>query len=183
VGEGYATILHELHDQLESVPDVVVVPLGVGAFGAAVAVGMPGDVGEPPFLLGVEPDDAACVQAAVERGEVVEVPGPHRSMMAGLNCGLASRTALPALMDRFDGFTTVSDEACASALRDLAELGFDCGECGAATLAGLISVVGHVPEVGGDATVVLLCTEGVTDPENFRRIVGRDPHEVALAGS
>lgn len=183
VGDGYATILHELDEQLDSVPDAVVVPLGVGAFGAAVAAGLPADLGAPPFILGVEPDDAACVQAAVAAGEVVEVPGPHRSIMAGLNCGLASRTALPAVMDRFDGFTTVSDEACASALRDLAELGFDCGECGAATLAGLTSVVGHVDELGPDATVVLLCTEGVTDPDNFRRIVGRGPQEAALARS
>ena len=183
VGDGYATILHELHEQLDSVPDAVVVPLGVGAFGAAVAAGLPADVGEPPFILGVEPDDAACVQAAVAAGRVVEVPGPHRSIMAGLNCGLASQTALPAIMDRFDGFTTVSDEACATALRTLADLGFDCGECGAATLAGLTSVVGHVPEFGQDATVVLLCTEGVTDPVSFRAIVGREPHEAALAGS
>ena len=183
VGDGYATILHELHEQLDSVPDAVVVPLGVGALGAAVAAGLPGHVGAPPFILGVEPDDAACVRAAVAAGEVVEVPGPHRSMMAGLNCGLASRTALPAVMDRFDGFATVSDEACATALKALAELGFDCGECGAATLAGLTSVVGHVDELGPDATVVILCTEGVTDPDNFRRIVGRGPREAPLASS
>lgn len=183
VGDGYATILHELAEQLDVTPDVVVVPLGVGALGAAVAAGLPSDVGEPPFLLGVEPDDAACVQAAVAAGHVVEVPGPHRSIMAGLNCGLASQTALPVIMDRFDAFTTVSDEACAAALRALAELGFDCGECGAATLAGLTSVAGHVPELGPDATVVLLGTEGVTDPVSFRAIVGRDPRQAAFAGS
>lgn len=181
VGDGYATILHELEEQLDEVPDAVVVPLGVGAFGAAVAAGWPADVGEPPFILGVEPDDAACVQAAVAAGHVVEVPGPHRSIMAGLNCGLASQTALPAIMDRFDAFTTVSDEECAAALRDLAELGFDCGECGAATLAGLTAVVGHAPELGPGSTVVLLCTEGVTDPANFRQIVGRDPRHASVA--
>jgi diaminopropionate ammonia-lyase len=52
------------------------------------------------------------------------------------------------------------------------------GETGAAALAGLMAVVDEhraelpIPE---QATVLLLATEGVTDPVNFERIVGRPP--------
>jgi len=180
VVDGYATIAHELHAQLPLAPDAVVVPLGVGALGAAIAAAFPGAPGEAPFLLGVEPDVAACVLAAVEAGEVVEVPGPHRSIMAGLNCGTASRIALPAIIDRYDAIVTVSDERCGEALRSLAAAGVDCGECGAAPLAGVAAAVGETDRLHERSTVVLLCTEGVTDPAGFARIVGR-PAQLARA--
>ena len=64
------------------------------------------------------------------------------------------------------------------AIRALADAGLDVGETGAAALAGLLALVDEhrdalpVPET---ATVLLLVTEGVTDPANFERIVGRPP--------
>ena len=98
--EGYSTIFAELDDQLAGIGgwadiDVVVVPLGVGAFGAAAAAHLRAgrEPGDGPRLVGVEPDSAACCLAAIEAGHVVEVPGPHDSIMAGLNCGLASMLA------------------------------------------------------------------------------------------
>nr|MDQ3294701.1 pyridoxal-phosphate dependent enzyme [Actinomycetota bacterium] len=102
--EGYSTIFAELDDQLGTHGgwagvDIVIVPLGVGAFGAAAVAHLRagGEPGDGPMLLGVEPDSAACCLAALEAGHVVEVPGPHRSIMAGLNCGLASMLAFPTL--------------------------------------------------------------------------------------
>jgi diaminopropionate ammonia-lyase len=53
------------------------------------------------------------------------------------------------------------------------------GETGAAALAGLMAVVDdHRAElpIPATATVLLLATEGVTDPAGFERIVGRPPH-------
>jgi diaminopropionate ammonia-lyase len=38
------------------------------------------------------------------RGALTLAPGPHRSVMAGLNCGLASPLALPAVAVGFAGF-------------------------------------------------------------------------------
>ena len=183
--EGYATIFAELEGQLAELgvpaPDLVVVPLGVGALGAAAAswfrAGL--EPGEGPLLVGVEPDSAACVAAAVEAGHVVEVPGPHRSIMAGLNCGLASMLALPAVAAGFDAFVTIDDDRCRDAIRSLAAAGLDVGEtrrrrrsagswrCGREHGAEL--------PVPAEATVLLLATEGVTDPVNFERIVGRPP--------
>jgi diaminopropionate ammonia-lyase len=182
--EGYATIFAELEDQLPELdapaPDLVMVPLGVGALGAAAASWLRAGLepGAGPMLVGVEPDSAACVAAAVRAGHVVEVPGPHRSIMAGLNCGLASMLALPAVAAGFDAFVTIDDDRCREAIRSLAAAGLDVGETGAAALGGLVALrAEHGAElpVPAEATVLLLATEGVTDPVNFERIVGRPP--------
>jgi diaminopropionate ammonia-lyase len=180
--EGYATIFAELDDQLTALdapaPDLVIVPLGVGALGAAAASCLRAGLepGEGPMLVGVEPDSAACVAAAVEAGHVVEVRGPHMSIMAGLNCGLASMLALPTVAAGFDAFVTIDDDRCRHAVRSLAAAGLDLGETGAAALGGLMALrAEHGDELPLPATVLLLATEGVTDPVNFERIVGRPP--------
>lgn len=167
--EGYSTIFAELAEQLAAPPDAVFVPLGVGALGAAAATNLRG-----PTLVGVEPDTAACVAAAVEAGEIVEVPGPHRSIMAGLNCGLASPVALPTVTAGFTAFVAVTDDVCREAIRTLAEAELDVGETGAAALAGLVMLT-TLASLPADTRVLLLATEGVTDPANFESIVGRPP--------
>jgi diaminopropionate ammonia-lyase len=169
--EGYSTIFAELGGQLAGPPDVAFVPIGVGALAAAAATGLRGST-----LVGVEPDTAACVLAAVEAGELVEVPGPHRSIMAGLNCGFASAVALPTVTAAFPAFVTVDDDTCRRAIRLLAAAGLEVGETGAAALAGLLTVSEVAPDLlpaGG--TVLLLATEGVTDPAGFEAVVGRPP--------
>ena len=190
VVEGYSTIFAEVVDQLAGLPgapaapDVAVIPVGVGALAAAAAESLrPGiEPGDGPLLVGVEAETAACVAAAVAAGHVVEVPGPHRSPMAGLNCGLASQLALPVVTAGFGAFVAVDDERAYAALRAMADAGMDVGETGAAALAGLQALVEDhrdavpLPE---DAVVLLVATEGVTDPAGFAAIVGRPPREPA----
>lgn len=183
VAEGYATIFTELEEQLatiDEIADIVLVPVGVGALAAAAATSLRAGL-EPadgPVLVGVEPTTAACVAAAVEAGHVVEVPGPHTSIMAGLNCGLASMLALPTIRAAFQALVAVDDDTCRAAVRALADEGLDAGETGAAALAGLRALLAdHRAElpIPAAATAVLLVTEGVTDPAGFERIVGRAP--------
>ena len=98
--------------------------------------------------------------------------------MAGLNCGLASLLALPAVAAGFDAFVAVDDDRARAAVRSLAEAGLDVGETGAAALAGLTALAddhGGAGLLHPDTTVLLLATEGVTDPANFASIVGRPP--------
>jgi diaminopropionate ammonia-lyase len=116
--------------------------------------------------------------AAVKAGHLVEVPGPHDSIMAGLNCGLASMLALPTVTATFDAFLAIDDDRCRQAIRALADAGLDVGETGAAALAGLLALTDEHRDalpIPATATVLLLVTEGVTDPANFERIVGRPP--------
>lgn len=175
--DGYSTILDEVDEQIAAMgigqPDVVFVPIGVGAFAAAVA-GHYRSKGVPrPVLVGVEPIDAACVQASARAGDIVTLEGPQHSIMAGLNCGTPSRVAWPAVSRSFSYLVTVSDDQTVEAMRALARNGIESGESGAASLAGLEVLLAsrQCPDLGAGATVVLISTEGVTDPEFYRREV------------
>ena len=177
--EGYGTIFAELDEQLDAVPDVAFVPVGVGAL-AAAAVEHLGPRGVR--LISVEPEGADCTLASARAGRPVTVPGPHTSSMAGLNCGTVSMIAWPALQ-RMDAFCAIDDDAAEWGVRRLAELGLDRGECSGGTLGAARELLtgAHAErfrvalELGRDATVLLLLTESVTDPEHFERIVGRPP--------
>src|SRR5262249_6549497 len=131
-------------------------------------------------IVAVEPADAACGLASAVAGHPVEVPGPHRSIMAGLNCGNVSIVAWPVLQRGVDAFVTVSDGAAEDAMRALASVGIVAGETGAAALAGLHPLAadgpafGAVPDLSGRHALVL-CTEGATDPVSYARIVGQPP--------
>lgn len=181
--DGYSTILWEVEDELERLgeegPDVVAVQMGVGAFAAAVTrhFRRPG-LDQRPFLLGVEPLEAACVLRSIEAGEPVVVPGPHRSIMAGLNCGAPSPVAWPVLKAGIDQFVAVDDEWARRAMRLLARSGVVAGESGAAGLAGLLALraepeaPGNRLRLNGSSRILIFNTEGATDPEAYRQIVG-----------
>ena len=181
--DGYATILQEIDEQLVALgapqPDVVLVQNGVGALAAAVGAHHWGGV--RPTLVSVEPDDAACMLESLAAGRIVTVPGPHRSIMAGLNCGTLSLVAWPVLASTFDLCITVDDERAREAMLLLANAGVESGESGAAGLAGLLALC-SAPElaeprkrfgIGASANVLVFSTEGATDPEAYARIVGR----------
>ena len=98
--------------------------------------------------------------------------------MAGLNCGTVSLIAWPTVVAGVDAFVAVADAAAERAMRELADLGIVAGETGAASLAGLRALVDHTEEAGIDVRgrrVLVLCTEGATDPVAYERIVGAPP--------
>jgi diaminopropionate ammonia-lyase len=174
--EGYSTIFWEIEDELarnaDPGPDVISVQIGVGALAASVVrhFRRPESTSRP-FILGVEPTRAACILAAIEAGEIVELPGPHDSIMAGLNCGIASPVAWPYVSKGIDAFIAVEDERAREAVRALAAEGVVAGECGSAGLAGLLT---WRESFGGDFTgkrVLVITTEGATDPDAYKRIV------------
>ena len=178
--DGYATIFAEVDEQLAAAtvapPDLVVVPMGVGALAAATVEHAPAEA----TIVAVEPVDAACGLASALAGRPVEVPGPHRSIMAGLNCGNVSIVAWPVIQRGVDAFVTVTDAAAEGAMRALARVGIVAGETGAAALAGLRTLVvdgpalGAVPDLAGRHALIL-CTEGATDPVKYEAVVGSPP--------
>jgi diaminopropionate ammonia-lyase len=181
VAEGYATLFWEAEEQLRAVgeppPDLLLVQVGVGALAqAAIVAAKRRELDGAVRVVGVEPVAAACVLAAVEAGEVVSLPGRQHSLMAGLNCGTASTVAWPWLRRGLDGIVTVPDERAVEAMRALAAEGVVAGETGAAGAAGLLELAADgaaCRPLGLNATsrVLLLSTEGATDPESWRRLV------------
>jgi diaminopropionate ammonia-lyase len=178
--EGYSTILWEVEDALaargEPGPDLVAVQIGVGALAAAITRHFRRP-GAPlfPEILGVEPARAACMLASMEAGQIVQVPGPHDSIMSGLNCGVPSAIAWPVVSRGIDAFIAIDDEWARVAMRLLADEGIVAGECGAAGVAGLLA---WAEAFGGDLRgrrALVLITEGATDPDAYRQIVGQQP--------
>jgi diaminopropionate ammonia-lyase len=186
--DGYSTILREVDAQLaaqaERGPDLVLVQIGVGALAAAVTrhYRRP-DLDVQPLVVGVEPTRAACALTSIWAGRIVSIPGPHDSIMAGLNAGTPSPVAWPVISTGIDLFVAVEDERAREAMRLLAAERVTAGETGAAGLAGLLGLLtGPEAErmrarldVGSTTRVLLVCTEGATDPASYREIVGHDP--------
>lgn len=190
--EGYSTIFFEIDDELAArdapAPTLALIPAGVGAFAAAAVSHYRRDgLSERTTLVSVEPNDADCVLASVEAGEIALVPGPHRSIMVGLNCGRPSLVAWPIISHGLDACLAIDDARAADAMRDLARVGIVAGETGAASLGGLTSLLtgADAPSrraalgLDTESTVLLVCTEGATDPENYLAIVGRSPDSVS----
>ncbi|MFP5362253.1 MAG: pyridoxal-phosphate dependent enzyme [Thermoleophilia bacterium] len=176
VADGYGTIFAELAEQLAGeLPPLAAIQIGVGALASAAvrALAAPERV-----LVGVEPAGADCALRAVRDGRPVLVPGPHRSIMAGLNCGRASRVALPDMAGGIDAFCAIGDAAAEQAVRLLLQDGLRCGETGASGVAGLLALREDRPQrtwarLGLDDShpaALAICTEAPTDPESFARI-------------
>jgi diaminopropionate ammonia-lyase len=185
VAEGYATMFWEIEDTLEGegAPpfDLVLVQIGVGTLAAAAIRHFRREgVESRSRVVGVEPSGAACTLAAVEAGRIVTIPvGPGASIMAGLNCGTVSAAAWPTLRAGLDACVTVDDRGAREAVRLLADQGLVAGESGAAGVAGLLQLL---EGEGGKAArerlgvsprsrVLVLSTEGATDPEAYAKIV------------
>jgi diaminopropionate ammonia-lyase len=180
VVDGYSTIFHEVEDQLgERRPDVVVIPIGVGALAAAAVRHFWSTPGPRSRLVGVEPTCAACILESVAAGSRVTLGHPQDSIMAGLNCDTPSLVAWPLVSRGIDVYLSVDDARVPKAMRLLARDGVVAGESGAAALAGLLRVVDAggeqlraALELGPRTRVLLLCTEGATDPVSYRQLIG-----------
>jgi len=182
---GYTTILRELDDQLAATGsprvDLVAAQMGVGGLATAVVwhYRRP-ELANQPKIVGVEPLAADALLESARAGRMVEVPGPHTSIMAGLCCGVPSLVAWPILSSGIDVFVAIDDEWAREAMRELAKAGVVSGETGAAGLAGLLALLSG-PERGQhrqllrltpESQVVVISTEGATDPVAYQHIVG-----------
>jgi len=172
VVQGYATLLHEIDNQLAergiSNPHVVAVPVGVGSLAQAVVAHYRAK--SPPgssAVLGVEADTAACLVASLSADQPVSLRTGF-TVMNGLNCGTVSPLAWPLLRQGLDAAIAVSDVQSIRAVADLARSGVQSGPSGAASFAGVRAAVlqcgaGDRREalgMDGRSVVVCISTEG-----------------------
>jgi diaminopropionate ammonia-lyase len=179
VVDGYATLFAELPADAY---DLLIVPVGVGSLGAAAArwgaaAGVP--------VIAAEPVAAACLAASLDAGEPVAISTPGTTM-AGLDCAEVSAYAWPDLAAGVAGVVAVTDAEVHAAMRTLAARGWSIGDSGAAPLAALQALrddpacAALRAAVGFDASatrVVLIATEGVTDPDGYATVVGGTPND------
>lgn len=177
--DGYATIFSELEDELsrqDQHPSLLSIQVGAGAL-ACAAGRWNASRKHPAAFLTVEPADSACLLESLRAGTLQRVPGPHRSVMAGLNCDMPSRIAFDELKGQVSVAATITDEASAWAVQALAAEGIEAGESGAAGLAGVAAVAldpgsGELRTalgIDGNCTAVVVLTEGPTDPDAAAR--------------
>jgi diaminopropionate ammonia-lyase len=189
IAEGYATLFEEAEEQRAAAglapPDVVLIQAGVGGL-LHSAVTHFRRAGDQPILVAVEPVAADALFASINSPDGAPRPasGGQDSIMAGLNCGAVSLTAWPVVRRGVELFLTVEDRWAEAALRLLArpregDPPIVAGETGAAGLAGLLALL-QAPELaaardflklGSHSRVLVINTEGATDPVGYRRII------------
>jgi diaminopropionate ammonia-lyase len=163
--DGYQTLFAETASQGSF--DVLVVPVGVGSL-AAAAARFAAHAGIP--VVGVEPENAACLSASLAAGRPAAVATPG-TLMAGLDCAEISAAAWPSLRRGIHGMVTVSDAEADAAVQELAADGLAIGHSGAATLAGLTALateggcaaLRNAIGLGASTRVLAIATEGRTD--------------------
>lgn len=189
--QGYGTLASEAAEQLEAAsagrPTHVVVQAGVGSLAAAVVGYFCNRYPDnPPTFVIVEASAAACLHksARAADGAPHAVGGDLRTIMAGLACGEPNTIGWEILRRHAHVFASCPDWVAARGMRVLgAPLTGDprviSGESGAAGAGFLVSVArdeAYAPlreAIGLDerSTVLLISTEGDTDPAMYRRVV------------
>ncbi len=192
---GYTTIFAELegilHQPGAAGVDLVVLPAGVGGLAAAGAFYYASRYGAGrPRLACVEPLSSDCFLESVRhgRGEPLPTRGGQTSIMVGLNCGQPSPLAWPIVRDAVHLFLAIPDDFARLAMRRYYHpSGGDprivSGESGSAGLAALLALSSSPAlaaaraglGLGGRSRVLLINTEGDTDPENFALVTGLGP--------
>ncbi len=190
ISAGYTTIFKEIDNQLEneklSANDFIFVQCGVGALAATAGWFYNRYYNQSmPTLVCVEPTEAACVFDSMQynAGEISVSTGSLNTIMAGLNCGTPSETAFPYIKYNYKLFLTISDEFAENSMKTFYNpIGNDSriisGESGAAGLAALLAIFENRNLIylkeklfNKDSRVLLINTEGDTDPENFKKII------------
>jgi diaminopropionate ammonia-lyase len=141
---------------------------------------------DAPISVVVEPREADCLYRSMEidDGQPHAVEGDLNTIMAGLACGEPSPLAWNILRDCADFFVTAPDYVAAKGMRMYGvPLKGDpfviSGESGAVTLGVLPFIMGNggaadLREALGlneQSRVLLINTEGNTDPDYFRNVV------------
>ncbi|MFY0989516.1 diaminopropionate ammonia-lyase [Halomonas sp. C05BenzN] len=194
VMQGYTVMIDEAVQQLPAPPTHCFVQGGVGGLAAAALAQLWEAFGpDRPRVIVVEPDRAACLYESARAGSPTAVPGELDTLMAGLACGEVSLLAWEVLDEGIDDFMTVSDEAAVEAMRLLARgVGEDAplvaGESAVAGLAGLLiarqdPALSEALGLGPDSRVLLIGSEGATDEDVYRQLVGRPSAEIEAEAS
>ncbi len=183
VMQGYAVLALEAEGE-GAAPTHIFVQGGVGGLAAGIlSYHWEKQGAQRPVVVVVEPTQADCLFQSALAGRWTTVGGDLDTIMAGLACGEPSELAWALLSPGADAFMTITDERAADAMRDLAPLGIAAGESGVAGLAGFRAVAGDARVraalgLGPASRVLCIGTEGATDPDIYREIVGRDASQV-----
>ena len=190
VMHGYGVMSREMIEQLHSTPPThVLVQAGVGALAASVCAAFWQSWGDqrPAFII-IEPEHVDCFFQSGQVGHPVVVTGDLDTVMAGLACGEVSPVAWDILKNGINCYATIADKYALEGMRVFATpLNDDpkivSGETGSTGLGLLLAAQGNTAlwsslGLGPDSRVLLIGSEGDTDPTIYKEVVGRSAQEV-----
>ena len=118
VATGQGTIAMEIIKELPLV-DYILVPIGGG--GLATGVSTLAKLLNPKIkVIGVEPEEAACMKASLEAGEVVTLPSAN-TIADGTAVKTPGANIFPYIQKNIDDIITVSDDELIVAFLDMVE--------------------------------------------------------------
>lgn len=189
--QGYSTIIDEVIEQLEEknekLPTHIFLQAGVGSFAGSVQGYITQNYGkERPITAVLEPVNAACIykSAKMNDGKPHAVKGDLETIMAGLACGEPNIVGWNILSDYSDMYVSCPDYVAARGMRTLAapmkeDPQIISGESGAVGIGFLNLIlerdefreIADALKLDRNSRVLVISTEGDTDPENFRHVV------------
>lgn len=192
VMQGYTAIADEALRELEAPPTHVFVQAGVGGIAAAMAGYFAAALGERrPVFTVVEPACAACLYASAEAGTWTQIAQGEPTVMAMLECYEPSMSAWRVLARAADAFMAVEEDEAVAAMNRLAwpsagDPAVVAGESGCVGFAGLAAAAGDPARraalrLDAGARVLVVNTEGATDPGKYEALVGMRPEAVVHA--
>jgi diaminopropionate ammonia-lyase len=188
VMQGYTIMAGEAFNAMSSPPTHVFLQAGVGGLAAAVTAYARDEYGKDmPKIIVVEPERAACLFASASAGRLTKVPHGEPTIMGMLECYEPSQLAWEILAPFAHAFVTLPEDAAPRAMNILAkpmrkDPAIVSGESGCAGFAGLLACLKDAKArraLGLDekSRVLVINSEGATDPENYKRIIGLAPRE------
>jgi diaminopropionate ammonia-lyase len=178
---GYTVMAAEILDQLGESPSHAMLPVGVGGLAAGIIAPLWQAAGPSlGHMIAVESHMSACMRDSLVAGQPTLVDITRETLMAGLSCGEVSELAWDILKPTVSHCVTIGDEAVAPLMRWFHNRtnSIEAGECSTSGLAALL--VMHTDgaawqrlEMTPDSVILLVGTEGATDPDFHRQIVGK----------
>ncbi len=177
---GYSVLAREvLQQSAGSLISHAILPIDVGGLAAAVVAHLWQAMGDQLCrVISVESDLSACFLRSIEAQMPIFWDIKKETLMAGLSCGEVSSLAWDILQPTLSHCLSITDDAVAPLMR-LFEHGFSDGlsiEAGECATAGLLAArrdtdLWRSMGFNRSSVILLIGTEGATDPELYRSIV------------
>jgi diaminopropionate ammonia-lyase len=181
---GYSVMSKEMMEQMGlSRPSHTFLPIGVGGLAAGVVAPMWEDMNDKlGQIISVESHFSQCFLDSISNGKPTLVDIKEETLMAGLSCGEVSEIAWEILKPTLSHCMSIADDGIAKIMQlfangDFGETSVEAGECSASGLAALLVAKNNPSiwrqlELNKDSTVLLIGTEGATDPILYRQLIG-----------
>ena len=177
---GYTVMAREALDQLGGdVPTHAMLPVGVGGLAAGVIAPLWQSSGAAlGKMIAVESHMSACMRDSLVAGQPTLVDITEETLMAGLSCGEVSTLAWDILKPTVSHCITIGDDAVAPLMRWFHHRtpSIEAGECSTSGLAACLQAKADPAAwqalgFGPESVILLVGTEGATDPDFYRQTV------------